>query len=132
MTTVIHAHEDDRHAVAVDALRVLIVQDGAQWFARGIEIDYAASGTSVEDVQRRFARGFGLTITSHLRKFHSVEKLLKWAPSDVIREYEEHKECYEFTQISLHEIPELEIDDGLPMIPFDVLKFAYREHAAAP
>jgi hypothetical protein len=83
-------------------------------------------------VQRRFARGFGLTITSHLRKFQSVEKLLKWAPADVIKEYEAHKECYEFTQISLHEIPELELEEAEPLLPFDVLQFAYREQAAAP
>ena len=126
MTSIIHAQNSGRHAVAVDALRVLIVKDGDSYFARGIEIDYAATGCSIEDVQDRFGRGFCLTLAAHLKKFGAVDKLLKWAPRSVVQEYEDNKERYEFAQISLHELPDFP-HEAEASVPFDHLRFVYPE-----
>ena len=127
MTHLLHAQESGRHAVAVDALRVLIVKDGNSFFARGIEIDYAATGDSIQDVQDRFGRGFCLTLAAHLKKFGVIDRMLKWAPRSVVQEYEQNKDHYEFTQISLHELPDFP-QEAEAAVPFDHLRFAFPEH----
>lgn len=126
MTDVLHARRGANHAVAVDALRVLVVRDHDRWFARGIEIDYSATGETLEDVQKRFERGFALTISAHLEKFQSLNKLLKWAPAKVIEEYEAGKDSFEIRFVALcktNEIPST--------FPYDRLKYALPAAQAA-
>jgi hypothetical protein len=79
----IHATVDDLHAVAIGALRVLLCEDRGEWFAQGVEIDYAATGASPEEAKDRFARGLAATVALHLRRFGSVERLLRFAPESV-------------------------------------------------
>lgn len=126
MTHAIHANRGKKHAVGVSALRVLVVRDNDCWFARGVEIDYAATGQSIEDVRKRFERGFALTVQAHLQKFSTIERLLKWAPREVIEEYEKAEEQHEFNQVLVCEIEDATDDlSALGMIPFAALRYVY-------
>ena len=50
-----HLQKESQHLVTIGALRVLITEEvDGLWSAQGIEIDFAACGVSLEDVQRRF------------------------------------------------------------------------------
>ena len=115
---IIHTKCEETHEVIVDALHVLIVPDNAQWFARSIEIDYSASGSSVDDVKERFERGFALTVKAHLRKFGNLSKLLNWAPIDVINEYDQSKHKARITTVMFCEF----MDEVLP-VPFKNVQF---------
>ena len=61
-------------------LTVVISRDGEQWFAQGVQIDYATSGTSLEDVQERFVRGLAKSITLNLVEFGTLDKFLRYTP----------------------------------------------------
>lgn len=84
-TTAFHGRATDgvHHLVGIGNLRVVIVPDGALWFAQGLEIDYAAQGKSVKDVKRQFSDGLGATIREHLRIYGNIENLLKVSPTEV-------------------------------------------------
>jgi hypothetical protein len=58
-------------------LRVLIHEHRREWFAEAIELDYAASGWSLEDAKRRFKKGLAATIALHLGRYGNVENLLR-------------------------------------------------------
>ncbi|MGD9584031.1 MAG: hypothetical protein AB7V26_10260 [Lysobacterales bacterium] len=132
MAKVVHANDEASHEVLVAALRVLVVRDNAHWFARGIEIDYAASGESLEDVQRRFESGLAMTIRAHLQKYRTVSRLLKWAPPAVVEEYENNK-----ASSCIHSVVFCQLDepDGefarLGKIPYGRLDYAYQPAALA-
>ena len=56
------------------------------WFAHGLEVDYAAQGSSFEDVQRNFDIGLTLTIDSYLKIYGSLERLLVVATDEISKE----------------------------------------------
>ncbi len=79
--------DGDVHVVAIGALKVVIAKDGANsWFAQGLDIDYAAEGTSVENVKENFVNGLVATIDLHLKAYADLSKFLKPAPQDVWQE----------------------------------------------
>ena len=74
---VVHVSEGDRHAVAAQ-LRVLICSDDEGGFvAQGLEIDYCATGASVEQVQERFAQGLLRTAERLVKRGRSLSALMK-------------------------------------------------------
>ena len=84
----VHAKVGSTHAVAIGNLRVMIVRDDDKsWFARGLEIDFAEQGTSLEDVQDRFEKSLTETIQEHLNVRGNIRELLRFAPSEVLQEY---------------------------------------------
>lgn len=85
--SVFHAKTPDANVVGVEYLRVLLTSEDGQWFAQGLEIDYAAQGTSEEDVKLRFQKGLECTIREHLRMLGKIDDLLVPAPLDVWREF---------------------------------------------
>lgn len=122
MTTAAHFRtEDDQHAVVLSALRVMVENDGDTWFARGIEIDYAAAGTSLADVRERFVRGLQRTIEENLKRYKSIHRILRWAPEDVVVAFQECERKYELTHVS-----EFDLSKELPNFPFHQLVFAAR------
>jgi hypothetical protein len=131
MTGVDNSHIEKAHDLPISALRVLVVRDNAQWFARGIEIDYAASGDTMSDVQRRFERGFLLTVRAHLDKFGTINRLLKWAPSSVVEEYERGKDHWEAHYVRFCDMALLE-DERAPLqhVPFDGLNYVHSPDVA--
>lgn len=69
-------------------LRVVVVRDGTQWFAQGVDVDYAASGVSIEDVKQRFALGLVKSLLLNLEETGSVDRFLKYPPRDEIERLE--------------------------------------------
>ncbi len=74
------------HLVGIDNLQVLITERDGCWFAQGLEIDYAAEGRDLDDVRRAFEQGLALTIAANLRRFKTIEHLLRPAPEEVQRQ----------------------------------------------
>lgn len=122
MTTAAHFRtEDDQHAVLLSALRVMVENDGDTWFARGIEIDYAAAGTSLADVRERFVRGLQRTIEENLKRYNSIQRILRWAPEDVVAAFQECERTYELTHVSA-----FDLSNKVPSFPYHQLVFAER------
>ena len=112
----LHVHnQDDHHAVAIGAIRVLVYERADEWFAQGIEIDYAASGVSLEDVQQRFEKGLAATAHLHLQHFSSLDQLLRFSPKEAWRKLKA-KDEYHFNMVTTHNLSELE--PGLQELPF--------------
>jgi hypothetical protein len=84
---VLHAQDGDEHIVGIKTLRVLLLKDGGAWFAQGLEIDYAAAGSSLKNVKVNFGNGLMLTIREHLKMHGTLEKLLQVAPQEVWKEF---------------------------------------------
>lgn len=72
-----HSSKVHRHAIAIKSMRVIIVEDGEQWFAQSLDIDYAASGSTLESVKANFEKGLSATIKAHLKSFGSIERIMK-------------------------------------------------------
>ena len=69
--------------VGILGLQVVLAKDGSAWVAQGIELDYAAAGTSEEDVKKRFEDGLFGTIQQHLNRFGNLANLLIPAQAEV-------------------------------------------------
>lgn len=118
--------DDDHHAVAIGTIRVLVCERAGEWFAQGVEIDYAASGTSLEDVQGRFERGLAATVHQHLKQFEAIDRLMKYAPRSAWQKLSP-KEEYNFAMLTVHHLADL--DERLLALPFT--RIAYLQEAAA-
>jgi hypothetical protein len=103
----LHASAGGLNLVAIGNLRVMIKNDGNQWVAQGLEIDYAVDGTSLSDVKNAFEQGLKFTIGEHLRIFGDFRRLLRLAPADVWDEFYACALNEQFTHqnVSLHQIP---------------------------
>ena len=103
---VAHAEAGDQHAVLVNALRVVVTQDEGHWFAQGLELDYAAAGTSEEDVKKRFAQGLGATINEYIKVYGSIESIVKVAPQDAWDLWLVGDRRYTLDHVSIHNLQE--------------------------
>jgi len=115
------------HGVAIWNLSVLIVPDGEFWFAQGLEINYGAQGDTVEDAKQNFQNGLLATINQHLRVHGNIEKILRFAPPEILREAAKYKKSIQhFAQISFHEIMDATAQAAIPFdgIDYRVLKAA--------
>lgn len=123
----VHACDcSDRHVVHLGRLRVLICEEDGEWFAQGVELDYAASGGSLDEVQRRFQKGLAATVHLHLSRFQSIERLLKYPPKDVWQRLKPSA-AYALDMLTVHDMAE---DTGeLRELPFDQIVYL-RERAA--
>jgi hypothetical protein len=103
-------HRDGSHRVAFRALRVVIFADtDGMWSAQGLDLDYAACGESVSDVQGRFVQGLCETIQAHLERFGSLERMMKHPPAEVWQKllpWPPEAEHYDLELVSLHDVPE--------------------------
>jgi hypothetical protein len=119
--TLRHERQNDgRHRVEIAALKVLLIQEGDHWIAQGLDLDYAAAGTSIQDVKDRFSQGLYHTIDEHLKRNGSLESFIRPAPREVWQMYFEMQK-----QRSLEtSVRELEADDDCVSItPFRRLAF---------
>jgi len=126
MATAAHVQtKDDKHAVVL-SLHVMVEQNGATWFAQGVELDYASAGSSMDDVQDRFARGLRSTIEANLKRHNSIERLLKYAPVAVREQFKASAMAFELNLVS-----SFDLADNLPSsFPFHRLVFAERTQTA--
>jgi hypothetical protein len=133
----IHVQQDKVHLVGVEALRVLLVKDGDGWFAQGLEIDYAAAGSTVEEAKKNFETGLELTVHEHLRVHGTISRFLTVAPPDAWQEFFALKTsdaCLKqsFTTVQIHQLDSADEEICAPQrLPFDRIAFIEPEHAMA-
>jgi predicted RNase H-like HicB family nuclease len=107
-----HMREGDNHAIVFNSLRVLIVQDEeGYWFAQSRDIDYAAGGDTLEDVQRNFETGLSQTIKVHLEHFGNIDRIMR-TPKPEDWQFNQHCNKYGLTMVAQHQIEDQ--FDGLP------------------
>lgn len=83
-----HRSNDGKHTVAAQ-LRVLVcpAEEGG-YVAQGLEIDYCSTGATVEDVQKRFATGFLMTVEALIKRGRPLSALFKSVtPPEIWQEY---------------------------------------------
>ena len=117
-----HVSDEDLHGVAVWNLSVLIVPDEQFWFAQGIEINYGAQGDSAADAQANFQAGLLATICQHLRVHGDIDRLLRFAPSHVLREAaaaQNKSSLRRFASVSFHDIADHNVQGKLPFSGID-------------
>lgn len=124
--TAFHAKaEDGTNFVGIGDLRVIIVKDGDGWFAQGLEIDYAAEGNSLKNVQKRFQEGLRATAQEHLKAYGTIEGLLKVAPNDVWKEMLTNGKKFRHSQVSVCKLDQNELP-----LPYDSINYLQRLQAA--
>ncbi len=109
--------------VGILDLQVILKQEGANWIAQALEFDYAAGGTSLEDVKKRFEKGLCETVQEHFNLFGNLDNLLATKPdSEYTLDLLKDSSLVEFyNQISTHEcVPKL--PKGLSF-PFGEIKY---------
>ncbi len=121
-TTAMHVTAEDgtTHVVGIGNLRVTIVPDGDFWFAQGLEVDYAAQGSSPEDARKQFEDGLMATVQEHLKIYGTIEKLLEVAPTEVWKNLMLNTSAIHsrFSQVSVHQV----IRDVLPFQAIEYLE----------
>lgn len=97
---------DGTMLVGIWNLHVRITCEDGHWFAQAYEIDYAACGSSLEDVKQRFQSGLATTVHEHLTLFGTIENLLTPAPIAVWHELKNVPRAtqHSFSQIGKHEL----------------------------
>src|ERR1700730_16092910 len=81
-----HYKEGAHDFVKIGDLRVLVTNDGPWWFAQGLEIDYTAQGKDADEVKEKFVRGLAATAHAYIMEFGTIQKLLRPASADILRE----------------------------------------------
>lgn len=117
---VAHAQDGDGHLVAAQ-LRVLISPDpSGGYVAQGLDIDYCATGVSIQQVQDRFLNGFVRTIEALLRRDRPLSALFKSkTPPEVWQAYMDSTRKDELTCATF-----VDLSDRVPAgLPFQSLAF---------
>lgn len=107
-TVVQFTHKDgEHHVVGLGNLRVVIIPDGKFFFAQGLEIDYCAQGTSVDEVKAKFESGLKKTIDQNLKVHGSIKPMLRAAPDEVWQELALDSQAmpHRYFQVSAHHTP---------------------------
>jgi hypothetical protein len=116
--TATHYKEGERDVVEIGDLRVLVVQDDKWWFAQGLEIDCSAQGRSEEEVKQAFLRSLVATAHAYLTELGSIQKFLRPAPPEVLRELvgASSKGLLSISTVSEHEIERIKppVRESLP------------------
>ena len=108
------------HVVGIGNLRVVIIRDDNFWFAQGLEIDYAAQGTSVNDAKKQFEDWLAATIQEHLRVYGKIDNLLRVTPTDTWEKMllDASSVYSRYSQISVHQV----IRNTLPFQGIDYIE----------
>src|ERR1700678_4494935 len=124
----VHAADKDglHHLVGFGNIRVIIVPDGAAYFAQGLEIDYAAQGSTVDEVKKNFEVGLEATIQQHLKIYGNIKGILQPAPPDVWQELVPEKTALlnRYWHISEHTIED-------SALPYDGINYLVAAASAA-
>jgi hypothetical protein len=133
VTAAVHTHEGNTHVVSLSALRVMLLEDTNGWFAQGLEIDYAASGASLDEVKKNFEDGFCATMHEHLTMYGNIERFLTVANKAAWDEfYHPPKNAVQqtFSCVQFHDLEAAKPFEGV-QLPFDRLAFISRDSSAA-
>ena len=86
-------------------LRVIVLNRDGFWFARGLDINYAAQGLTLHEVQRNFERGLEKTIDMHIQEFGNIDKLLSPPSPDVWKKLVHPSALrFHYSQVSTHQL----------------------------
>ncbi|MGA2742248.1 MAG: hypothetical protein ABSG65_33015 [Bryobacteraceae bacterium] len=88
-----------------------------RWITLPLQVDYAASGSSVEDAKVQFQNGLRATIHHNLRMFGTIENILKVAPNEEwLKLWHTAKGQHKvYSQVSFHElVKDMGISEELP------------------
>lgn len=96
-------------------------EHGEVWYAQGLDVDFAASGKSLDDVQRRFSRGLHSTLVAHLNKYGNASRLHR-TPRSVWKRFFDD-EMYHVHLISVESFPDAQAED------FPYTELAYIEQS---
>ncbi len=99
----IHVTDGATHFVGIGPIKVIICNEDGSWFAQGVDIDYAANGTSLDDVQTNFESGLAGTIDLHIKMYGNLKKFLKQAPQEVWDELHSVGSHHTLTHASFHD-----------------------------
>lgn len=77
----------DTHFIAVWNLRVWVREEDGWFFAQGLEVDYAAQGSTRDEVMQLFKDGFAATIDDHLRVYGTIEEFLRPVSAQVMMDF---------------------------------------------
>jgi hypothetical protein len=121
-------HKDGKHLVRFENLSVVLVPDGDNWYAQGIEIDYAAQGKDPSDAREQFEQGLARTVHLHLQVYGDLQRLLKVAPADLQNEllYVKGAMNERLSCVYQHELGH---DPQLRNLPFERIKYYLKEAA---
>ena len=100
---VFHGTDGATHVVGIGPIKVIICHDGDAWFAQGVDIDYAANGSSLSNVKRNFEIGLAGTIDLHIKLYGNLKKFLKPAPQDVWDELHDIGTHHAYVHVSFHD-----------------------------
>ena len=89
-------------AVFLAHIKVLVLNDDGSWFAQGLDIDYAAQGTSLEDVKKRFEDGLEKTLIEHLKSRGNISGVLQVAPKQYWEKYYQQPSHWVYTYGGVH------------------------------
>jgi len=56
-------------------LRAVVVPDEGVFFAQGLDVDYFASGQTIEEAEKNFEDGLETLVALHVEKFGNVDRL---------------------------------------------------------
>jgi hypothetical protein len=91
--------------VGIGNLRVIVVKRDNLWFARGLDINYAAQGVTLQEVKRNFERGLEKAIDLHLKEFGNIDRLLSPTPPDAWRKLVYSPSLqFDYSQVSTHRL----------------------------
>jgi len=118
------------YGVGIFDLQVILAEEAPNsWVAQAMEIDYAAGGTTLEDVQTRFEQGLCATIHEHLTVFGDLDKLVVPALPEFWKHLYKAGKVHHYSQVSMHEIltknkasEECLIPTGFPFGKIDYFK----------
>lgn len=128
--TVCVSADGSSQLVGIGPLRVVIVPDGDLFFAQGLEIDYSATGDSIENVKVNFERGLRRTIGEHLSRPKGLAPFIQPAPPSVWKEllYCDGAISDVLWQVSKHKIAD---DVDLPFSDFMYMQRPSAERVVA-
>lgn len=119
-----------KDSAEVKALHVMVMPDGAGWFAQGLEIDYAASGATEEEAKQNFVHGLGITLCENLVMYGHIRKMLVPASQEAWNEYyEAPKDGVKRHALSLHASLEKQVTEPKKIeavekaFPFSAIEF---------
>jgi hypothetical protein len=116
----IHGSQGDSHIVGFGNIKVIVCEDDGIWFAQGLDIDYAAEGSSLKNVQENFQNGFSATVGLHLQAFNTIENLLVPAPIEVWKEFTGIGKHFKFAQIKSYDFSD-ELKSKMPYSGIDFI-----------
>ncbi len=115
------------HIVGVEMRVVVIQREDHVWFAHGLDINYAAQGSSLAEVKKNFERGFVTTIDQHLEKFGHVKNLFRPTSQEAWdRLVSSRPEQFRYAHVSRHAFPKRIRN----LIPFSAISFVEPQEAA--